>query len=762
VYALLHEEHLEGYYTLRGARGAPVAERSPTRRDSKWLEPIEARLRAGQGSQRVTLDVQGLHCVGCVWLVETLLARTEGGEHVVVNPALGRVDLVVRPGFDLRGFVSSVERFGYLLGPPIKRAAAASSDLVWRLGLCVAIAMNSMIFAIAIYAGLDRGPLYDLFTRLNFGLGALAVAIGGSVFFRSAWRACKQRVLHLDLPIAAGIALAFGGSAWLELVHRPQATYFDTLDVFIALMLVGRYLQERAVERNRAWLLASDGADGLLVRRLRDARPELVACRELQRGDRLLLAPGDLLPVDAVLERGADAFSLDWIVGESRPRSYSVGDVVPAGAFACGQQSAVLGAVDGFDRSPLRDLLRSPERPAGDSARSTPWFQRLAKLYVVAVLVLAASTLAGWLLFTGDPLRALSATTSVLIVTCPCAFGIAVPLAYEIVQARLRESGLFVRRASLLDRARDVRRVVFDKTGTLTTGTLVLQDAGVLEGLASEERAALYDMSARSGHPKSAAIKAALEGVASRAHRAAVRLREDAAVTELAGHGLELCRDGRRWRLGEPEWVAPGATLPCDVAFGADGKLILALTTSEELRPDGAREVRALAADGYEVWLLSGDAQDRVDLCARAAGVGAGRAVGDRSPRDKAAFLDARDHDDTLFVGDGVNDTLALDHAHVSGTPAVDRPFVPARADFFFVTAGLSPVRQLLRSARVLAQVVRADLRIALAYNAVAVALAVSGLMSPLLCAVLMPASSLTTIAATIAALSPRSRLWKS
>jgi Cu2+-exporting ATPase len=380
----------------------------------------------------------------------------------------------------------------------------------------------------------------------------------------------------------------------------------------------------------------------------------------------------------------------------------------------------------------------------------------------VAVLTLAVLTLAAWLLLTGDLPRALSATTSVLIVTCPCAFGIAVPLAYEIVQARLRESGLFVRRASLLDRARDVRRVVFDKTGTLTTGTLVVEDTTTLAQLTAEDRAALYDMTARSGHPKSAAIKTALEAPTPDAPRAGVRLREDSTVTEHAGLGLELCRDGRRWRLGGPGWVAPGTPRSCDVAFGAEGVILAAIETTEQLRPDAAREVGALAADGYEVWLLSGDSQDRVDACARVAGIAPERAIGDAGPHDKAAFLDRHGRGETLFVGDGVNDALALDHAHVSGTPAVDRPFVPARADFFFVTAGLSPVRQMLRSARALAQVVRADLRIALAYNAVAVALAVSGLMSPLLCAVLMPASSLTTIAATIAALSPRSRPWKS
>jgi P-type Cu2+ transporter len=755
VYGLLRGEHLEEYYSLRGARGIPVAGLGASRRDEKWLEPIQETVRTSLGHARVVLDIQGLHCVGCVWLIDELFARTHGSERIIVNPALGRADLLARPDFDLRAFVTSVERFGYLLGPTVKREAAVSRDLLWRVGVCAAIAMNSMIFAIATYAGLDRGPIYQTFTTINFGLGTVAVAVGGTVFFRSAWRACGQGILHLDLPIAVGIALAFGGSAWLYFVHRPEATYFDTLDIFITLMLLGRWLQERAVERNRAWLLASDGTEGLLARRVRDSRVELVRCGDLRKGERLIVAPGDLLPMDGILERGGSTFSLDWIMGESRPRSYAVGDVVPAGAFGAGREASILCAADDFAASPLRELLRTPERPSSDTARATPWFQRLAKIYVLAVLTLAASGFAGWWIFTHDFSRALSVATAVLIVTCPCAFGIAAPLAYEMVQAGLRRAGLFVRRASFLDRAKDVKRVVFDKTGTLTTGALAVSNPEALETLSAEERRALYDLVARSGHPKSAAIREALG--------AAVSLAENALVIEHMGRGVEMRRRDTTWRLGDPAWAVGSALDPkFDVALGASSRLVAAFSTSERLRPDAVREVRALCEDGYDVWLLSGDARHRVAASAEAAGIPHDHAIAEQGPHDKASYLDSHGGDETLFVGDGVNDALALDHALVSGTPAVDRPYIPARADFFFVTPGLSPVRLALRSSRVLAQVVRADLAIALAYNTVAISLALFGLMSPLLCAVLMPASSLTTIAVTVAALSPRSRLWRS
>ncbi len=754
VYELLRGEGLGRYYELRGSRGVPVPESRAGRRDAKWLELVEARVRAAAEPTRLTLDVQGLHCVGCVWLVDELFSRAAGGDRIEVNPALGRVDMVVRPSFDLRGFVADVERFGYLFGPPVKRAAGASRDLLWRMGVCAAISMNSMIFAIPLYAGLQGGALFRLFTALNFGLAALAVAIGGTVFFRSAWQAARRRMLHLDLPIALGIALAFAGSVHSYFALGSRAAYFDTIDIFITLMLLGRWLQERAVERNRAWLLESDGTEGLLVRRVREGRVELVRCAEIVAGDTLLVAPGDLVPVEARLDGRTATFSLDWIVGESRPRLYRAGEGVPAGAFNSGDEAALLRAATAFSKSPLRELLRAPERESPDSARTGTWFQRLARLYVVGVLSVAAGGFVAWWAVTHDLSRAMSVTTALLIVTCPCAFGIAAPLAYEIVQAGLRRAGLFVRRASFLDRARDVRRVVFDKTGTLTTGSLALADPEVLQRLTAEDRRALYDLVARSSHPKSAAVREALD------HQG-VRLGDDVRVVEHAGRGVELVRDGRRWRLGEPSWVGE-ASADADLAFGVDGRLLAGLATAERLRPDAEQEVRVLTEDGYEVWLLSGDAQSRVDSAAKACGVSASRSVGEQTPQDKARFLDGCDRRDTLFVGDGVNDALALDHAYVSGTPAVDRPYVPARADFFFVTAGLAPLRQALRSARVLAQVVRFDLAIALIYNALAIGLALAGRMSPLLCAVLMPASSLTTIAATVAALSPRSRLWRS
>ena len=570
------------------------------------------------------------------------------------------------------------------------------------MGVCIAIAMNSIIFAVAMYAGLHDGPLFALFQRLNLALSSVSLLVGGMVFFRSAWQGVRRGVLHLDVPIALGIVLAFLGSAYSYVAGRSSASYVDTLNVFIALMLVGRWLRERVLERNRLEVLASDGADGLLTRRRTGSTIATVPCTSIRTGDLLVLSPGDLVPVDArLLGDCEENCSLDWINGESTPRPFLPGSVIPAGAFFAGRIVVEVEAVTDFEGSSLVDLLRTPVSRDADDAMQTPWWQRVTRVYVGLVLLLAAVGGGAWFVATHDAVRSLGVATAVLIVTCPCAFGLATPLAYDLAQARLRRAGLYVRSAGFLNRAALVRTVVFDKTGTVTAATSTLENPEGLRTLSFKARCALQHLVERSHHPKAAALRASLLNIDGAASSPPL----DATVTEWLGLGVELACDGETYRLGSASWAAPSHNANSALVFAASEHVLATLSCREELRPDAAEEVAALQREGYDVWLLSGDAPSRVVDVARRCGISAERAIGGASPQCKDEWLRAHDHRDVLMIGDGVNDTLVVEHAFCSGTPAVDRPFMAARSDFYFVTPGLSPIRMALHAARAVAWV---------------------------------------------------------
>ncbi|HJL29002.1 MAG TPA: heavy metal translocating P-type ATPase metal-binding domain-containing protein, partial [Polyangiaceae bacterium LLY-WYZ-15_(1-7)] len=496
VHGVLQAGGLDRYYALRDGAGVPVGE-LPDEHDLGWIEELRAA-----PSPRIEIDVQGMHCAGCVWVIEKLFER-HGSGSLELNPTLGRAELLVGDDYDLEGFARDVEALGYRLGPAGEESRSKSDGLLLRTGICLALAGNGMFYAAATYFGLDEGPIYRLLSQMAYGAAALAVLVGGSVFIRAAWQALRRGVVHLDLPIALGILLSFAGASW-SYFTGGEARYVDTVTIFIALMLLGRWLQERVLERNRRQLLDDRGAESLRTRRVVESEGSeqirLVRAVEIDAGDLLHLAAGDLVPVDAELLDAEGSFSLDWIDGESEPRPYRRGEVVPAGAFHVGRTARRMRAAQPFEDSAVRRLLRRPQARDDDGAA---WWQRIAKWYVAGVLLAAGAAIAVWWGLAGAPHTAVEVATAVLVVTCPCAFGIATPLAYELAHARLRRRGLFVRTRSFLDRARALRRLVFDKTGTLTTGRLSLADEAPLDALDDEARAVLAALAASNAHPKS-------------------------------------------------------------------------------------------------------------------------------------------------------------------------------------------------------------------------------------------------------------------
>lgn len=739
VYALIHGEGLGKFYELGGQDGVPVE--PGDERPQAWLMPlVEGAEEGGAGLCRLDLDVQGIHCAGCVWLINEMFKRRDGGASITVNPTLGKVQMLWRKGaFDVGAFVAGIERFGYRFGPSQKKAQRASRDLPLRIGISAALTMNVMIFSVSFHAGLapDEPEIFDLFGRLSLWLATGVVVIGGWPFFKAAFEGVKRRVLHLDLPIAAGILLAYGTSLVQAQGGRGDLAYFDTLCTFTTLMLIGRWLQERLLHRNRRFLLDDAGADGIHVRVRTGDQIRVTTAPHVQEGDLLVVAPGDLVPVDAVLEEGVGLFSTDWITGESVPRKIAVGESVPAGSFNAGVSAREMRARTGFESSPLPQLLQ-----AGQDAGTSPRSKRVelfARWYVPAVLTLSVL---GFFLWWGEGTsRALDVTVALLVVTCPCAIGIALPLATQMGLANLRRSGVFVRAGDLLERALSVKHVLFDKTGTLTLGRLEIENEETLDTLDGMSLRVLHALSGRSNHPVSRATAEALR-------RRLVPF-EPGEVIEVPGEGVEILRGDERWRFGRASWAcdnSPRDDLPSGTALSRDGKSVCVVRTREAMRVGAREEIEKLESAGAQVWLVSGDEPERAQAAATLLGIDPARTRGGCRPEDKAVLVAELDRGDTLFVGDGVNDALAFEKATCTGTPAVDRPVMPAKADFFLLGEGVGGVRALVETAFQLKTTVRVLFVAALTYNFAAVVLSLIGWMTPLRAAVFMPLSSVTLL----------------
>jgi len=750
VYELINAGGLDRYYDLRQGSQPPA---SLCRADGMtWFDGLVADLPAG-APWRLSLDIQGVHCAACVWLIEELFRRDPGGLSLRLNPTLGSVDVIWDPSRgDLRAFLAMVESFGYKLGPARKERRQASRGLLVRMAICIAAAMNVMMFSLSFYFGLAPrdGAIYGFFGWLSCGLATLAAIVGGQVFFRAAFAGLRRRIAHLDLPISLGILLAWGGSVAVFLQRGPEHAYFDTLTIFVALMLVGRWAREHVLERNRNALLADAGAEQLSVKRRTPAGLTTVAAPAVVRGDELWIAPGDVVPVESVLLRGGAEVALDWITGESDQVSLASGDTVAAGAFNVSERGFAVTATENFAASRLQVLLRTPAAMAEDSRPG--WWHRISSIYVAAVLFAAVLGLAIWL--PRDPQQALQVTIAILVVTCPCALGLATPLAEELVHHALRRRGVLLRKADFLETSLRVRKVLLDKTGTLTLGELVLEpaSAAALANLPADQRTVLAEMTARSNHPVSRAIASALQRLAPTP--AATLLVDD--LREQAGRGLALTLDGRAYTL------ARGDADAGETVFAVDGRPAARLRLREHLKADAAAEIAELTRRGYAVHLLSGDAPAKVRAAAAALGIDPARAEGGLTPEAKAERVRALDRDDTLMVGDGLNDAPSFAVALCAATPAVDRPVLPGKADFYFLGDGVAAIRRALLAGAHLRRVFRANLAFAAIYNLAAVAFSLAGQVNPIVAAIVMPATSILVVSWTTYRLTGRRLAWMS
>jgi Cu2+-exporting ATPase len=760
VHRLVYEQGLEGYYRIKDAVVAPVDQAVFVPRDYDWLAELqrdaEQAAPAGSAIVALELDVQGISCAGCVWLIEKLFHKQAGALAIETDAQLGRLRLrATRGRFDAVAFARTLQSFNYLLGPPGEEPAQSESRLLARrVGLCAAFAMNVMLFALPVYFGMDASFAYaGLFRTLALVFATLSLLVGGFYFINRAALALRDRVLHIDLPIALGIVGAYAGSFYGWLTRQESFVYFDFVAVFILLMLIGRWAQVAAVERNRRRLLSH---------RARPQRVRVVglpgeqAVELLRPGDLFEVRPGQIVPVEAQLDTAAAMFGTAWITGEAEPRTCRTGQRVPAGAINLGRIETRLRAVQSWKDSLLARLLQ----PARRDAFRHRFLERIVGGYLVAIFGLAAVTGLGWWLGTGDAARTWAAVTAVLVVSCPCAIGLSFPLADEMAVVAARQFGVFVRELDLWPRLGRVRKLVFDKTGTLTLETPQLGNPDALRALAPAARAALTAIVRDNPHPVSQCLFENLLSLGldldppppSPAGAAFGELREE------PGLGVTLrAAAGPCWSLGRPGWrggagefgphYASNDGAGTDAEFARDGVVLARFHFTEAVRPDARDEIAALRALGRESYILSGDRREKVAAMAAALDIPVDRAFAGASPQEKAAWLERHDLRDTLMLGDGANDSLAFDAAFCRGTPIIHRDVLASKADFYYLGRGVAGLRRLFEINRSRRRTQQWLLVFSVSYNLLAVGLAAAGHMSPLLAAILMPLSSLISLA---------------
>jgi Cu2+-exporting ATPase len=736
---------LGSYYRYREQDGAQSCElpQAVSRTDfSHWDRPELQRrwLRAlGDGEVEIELLIGGMHCAACVWLLEHHLQRLDGVSAVRVN--LGEQRASVRWRLDalpLSAIGRAVAEVGYQPQPYTPDAAEQlrareEQALLRRLGVALIGSMQVGMLAVALYSGEVGDPWRDLMRVASLLLTLPVILYSAQPFFSGAWRAVRLRRAGMDLPVAVALALATAASIWATWRGTGEV-YYESVTMFVFLLLGARYLEMRA--RHYGGRRSGDlrALLPLTTTRLSENGSESVAIDELQIDDRLLVAAGATLPADGELLDNDAAVSEAALTGEFLPVPKRPGDRLLAGSVNGDQPLLLRVTATGADLylAAVQRLGLQAHKP-----RLAQLADRIASQFTALILLLWVATWIGWHFV--DPGRAFWVALSVLVVSCPCALGLATPAAITAATNRLRQLGLLVTRGDAWEQLPRITDVIFDKTGTLTEGAVRIADIRPLAGRSAEVcRAIASALESGSSHPIARAFaQPNVEPAQQRRH--------------VTGGGVEGMVAGRRYRLGSPGFALDGNATPAPAAghwvlLAEAGAPLCWFRLDDTLRRDAASSVLALQQRGLRVHLLSGDPSDAALALAQRLGIE--HVEAGASPARKLDYLRALQGEGrrVLMVGDGINDIPVLAAADVSVAMSDASQLAKTSADCIFLSPRLDRLPALLELARRTRTNIRENLGWALLYNVVALPAAAGGLVAPWLAALGMSASSLLVV----------------
>ena len=691
---------------------------------------------------RSTLVIENMHCGGCLSKVEGALASVSGVSNARANLSAKRDDVVHDANTaDVTMLVDALGRAGFKAAEVKDRNCdhdpAVGQDYLKRIAVAGFAATNIMLLSVSVWSGANGdmpASLQTMFHWLSALIAIPAVAYAGQPFFRSAYAALRVGRVNMDVPISLGVTLATGMSIF-QTARGSEQVYFDAAVTLLLFLLLGRALDQGM--RTRAQSAAADllrlrATTATLV--MNDGATKRVPAGDLAPGMRVLAASGERFAIDGRVVSGEGEIDESLITGETRPRTAAPGDRVYAGTVNLGQAMIVEAMVanEGTLVAEIGRLMAAAEQGRASYVRLA---DRAARLYAPAVHVLALATFLGWLATGHDWVQALTAAIAVLIITCPCALALAVPAVQVAATSRLFSKGVLLKAPDALERLAEIDTIVLDKTGTLTIGEPTLDAASPIDD-ATLLRASSLAIVSR--HPDPACRHGPARGL---------NVVAAERVVEAAGSGLSHSTAAGEERLGSARWCGVTDSGGAAVWYRSPNVAPVRFDLADRLRCDAGVFIAQLAAAGLTVELLSGDRRAEVE---RVAGeVGIARFSGELLPAQKLARIGelTAQGSSVLMIGDGLNDAPALAAGHASISPSTAMDISQTASDAIVQGEALAPILEILAVAREVRRMSLQNFSIAIGYNIVFVPLAIAGLVTPLIAATAMSASSIAVTA---------------
>lgn len=755
MFELLEENGLTDFYAMDSRAGVRIKRQLPSERFFYLDEPgVRARIVNYTDEQltRVTFRLPAIHCIACVWLLENLFRLKEGIGQTQVNFLRKEAIIDFHPAkVKLSELVALLASLGY--EPDLKLAdldensegqASATPTKLWmQLGVAGFAFGNNMLFSIAIYLGLDafHGPAMQKLVGYTSMLLALPVLLfSAQDYFKLAWTGLKHRLLTIEVPIAAGILVIFGQSAY-EVISGTGEGYFDSFAGLLFFLLCGRLFQQKTYGR-----LAFDrdfkSFFPLAITRINEGAEESVSLSHLAMGDNLLIRNGELVPADSKLMCGDGLIDYSFVTGESQPVEKSNGEYIYAGGRQMGGAIQV-EVVKPVSQSYLTSLWNQDAFTKTTNESFDTLINRYSQRFTILILGIAIVAAVYWSVV--QPSIAVKALTSVLIVACPCALALAAPFTMGTAMRVLARRNVFVKNAEVLERLAKVDSIVFDKTGTLTAaGAASIHFEG--GELSREEAALVHSLARHSTHPYAVRIS---ESIAAGKAENDVR-----SFIEAPGCGIEANVCGVEVALGSAEWIR-GKVLAMGTNVQGNGSTVHlainrkyrgAYVLANAMRPEVGNLIPRLA--DYKISLLSGDNESERRTFQTLLGPTA-QLQFNQSPAEKLSYIRSlqREGKVVMMVGDGLNDAGALKQSDV-GIAVVESVGAFSPASDVIASAEIVPkLDAVLRFSRQSVRVVRLSFLLSSIYNVVGVAIAAMGLLAPIVCAILMPLSSISVVA---------------